>query len=391
MLHEIHVLQDDVTSSPYSHDVVELAIAVAASFRISHRALSSPVWLLHVGVPSSDKTNTIRILKGAKDVLFVDTFTENALASGFYDPENKVKRADLLSRIQYGCVVFKELTTLFSMRDERVRKVLGEFQSIFDGEFIKPSGVGEGVAWEGHISVLGCITEQSVAQHYKYMGRIGSRFLFYRLPKQTAKEHKEGFEKDRERRVEVLKVLPGKVAELIHAALTAPLAFEKGDETPLQELAEFLALGRAAAYWRRGYHDEYELEDLQVEEPYRILEQLRTLGQALALIHGRNGITAHEVALLKRVVFSTVQPDRAAVMHALLGGPLKIDAILGVVRKSEGKVRQVLNELERLELVKKEEGASTGGRKAYVYHLEDCYRSLIPAETIDHKADLARV
>jgi predicted ArsR family transcriptional regulator len=83
--------------------------------------------------------------------------------------------------------------------------------------------------------------------------------------------------------------------------------------------------------------------------------------------------------------------NRTKLPAVCIGGPLKIDAILGVVRKSEGKVRQVLNELERLELVKKEEGASTGGRKAYVYHLEDCYRSLIPAETIDHKADLARV
>jgi predicted ArsR family transcriptional regulator len=64
---------------------------------------------------------------------------------------------------------------------------------------------------------------------------------------------------------------------------------------------------------------------------------------------------------------------------------------LGVVRKSGCKVRQVLNELERLELIKKEEGESKGGRKANVYHLEDRYRSLIPAETIDHKADLARV
>jgi hypothetical protein len=238
------------------------------------------------------------------------------------------------------------------MRPERVQKVLGEFQSIFDGEFIKSSGVGEGVAREGHFSFIGCITPQCLAQHYRYMGRIGSRFLFYHVPRQTDAERREGFRRVKSDRSGAKNDLNHLVCDIVAEAQQAPLTIDDTDDTRLEELAEFLALGRAMPYWARGsYQEDWELEDTQIEEPYRIFEQLRTLSHALALIHGRSEVTDHEIALIRRVVLSTVQPDRATLMLGLRGKSLSFKECEGELNKSYGTTAKTLKEMERLGMV----------------------------------------
>jgi hypothetical protein len=230
MLAEAHALQTQISSSTYSHDVLELAIATAISFRLSHHTGTSPVWLLTVGAPSGDKTNTIGNLRKAPSVMFIDSLTENGLASGYVDPDGKTKRQDVLSQLTLGCLVIKDLTTLFSMRPERVRKILGEFSTIFDGEFIKPSGAGEGVAWDGHFSFLGCITPQCLAQHYRYMGKIGGRFLLYRIPRQSDEERAAGFTRIKTDRKPVKQALAHTVRNLVGAALQATVAMADGHD-----------------------------------------------------------------------------------------------------------------------------------------------------------------
>jgi hypothetical protein len=61
--------------------VLELAIATAVSFRFSHQTRNSPVWLLTVGAPSGDKTNTIGNLRKAKSIMFVDTLVGKIVAA----------------------------------------------------------------------------------------------------------------------------------------------------------------------------------------------------------------------------------------------------------------------------------------------------------------------
>lgn len=90
-LRHIHELQSELTSSPYSHDILELALATVTSFPIGHQALLP--WVMVVGVPSSDKTNTILALRSAANTLFVDALTENAIASGFADEKGSLSAA----------------------------------------------------------------------------------------------------------------------------------------------------------------------------------------------------------------------------------------------------------------------------------------------------------
>jgi hypothetical protein len=82
-LEKIHYLLDELTSSPSSHDVMEVAMAVATSLDLSQKDDTPLVWLIIVGVPGSDKTQRVLTLKKCEQTTFIDTLTPNCFASGY--------------------------------------------------------------------------------------------------------------------------------------------------------------------------------------------------------------------------------------------------------------------------------------------------------------------
>jgi hypothetical protein len=394
-LHQIHALQSELTSSPYSHDILELALATVTSFTLGHQALLP--WLLIVGVPSSDKTNTIVALRNAVSTLFVDSLTENAIASGFVDEQGKSKRHDLLSRIKDGCVIIKDLTTLFSMRQDRINKILGDLQSVSDGDYNKISGVGAGVQWKGHLSFIGCITPTALAEHQHYLAKIGSRFLLYNVPPQTEEQHREGFDVQRHREEKATTLARFRQLVQAHAAAVLKANVKTKPETDeqnrlVEDLARFLARGRAAAYWPKvEWGESAELASMQIEEPYRLYDQLRILSHALARIHGRAEVTDHELQLLRRVALSTIPVSRAKVLEALRGGELARQDLPEKTGLGKHRTWRALDELEYVKLVQAREGKSSkgAGQPGKRYSLGGWIPRLLPEDLSDHLADLS--
>ncbi len=128
----IHALQYELTSSPYSHDVIELAIATVISLPLSQQDETALVWLLIVGPPSSDKTSSVLLLKTSPAIYYVDSVTENFLASGYRDQKGR-RAPNLLRELDGKCFVIKELSTVFSMRSEKVRAFLETFKQSSTG------------------------------------------------------------------------------------------------------------------------------------------------------------------------------------------------------------------------------------------------------------------
>jgi hypothetical protein len=142
----IHALQEELTSSPYSHDIIELALATATSLPVLEQDESGLVWMLIVGLPSSDKTQTVLQFQGAPHTFYLDSLTENSFASGYVTSEGRATSKDLLPELDGKCFIIKDLTTLFSMREEKVRQIFGDLQSICDGEYAKATGTLQGGA-----------------------------------------------------------------------------------------------------------------------------------------------------------------------------------------------------------------------------------------------------
>lgn len=123
------------TVLPGKRDLALLAIAVNLSQFVDTK---TPLWLMFVGVPSSAKTEIVRMLKFAPTAFFLDTLTENAFICGSKTRSGD-NPTDLLPLLNGKCFVVKDFTTTLSQKEESVRKILGDLTSIYDDSFSKHS------------------------------------------------------------------------------------------------------------------------------------------------------------------------------------------------------------------------------------------------------------
>ena len=403
---EIHSLLTEVTSSPWSHDALELAMATAVSLRISEQDKTALVWLLIVGAPSGDKTSSVLLLKEAQQhVYYADSVTENFLASGYRDDETRKRAPNLLEEMNGKCLVLKELSTVFSLHPQKVKKFLGDLLAIFDREYHKLTGTLGRVGGTSAFSMVACITPVALLEHHEYMSRIGPRFLAYRLPQLTDDERAEGLAilwnapKGAGRRASLSR-LGELVADHIRSLMVACPEFElerPHEQDIINRLGALVAHGRAVVRRERIYdpdtgREEYEPELVQREEPFRAQQQLRNLGRALAWIHGRTRVTGHELEMVRRVAIGSLPAGRAEVLALLPAHPggLTVNACAAGIGKSVGRARQLLDELVLVGLLTPAEAASTGGRPGTIYTPIPRFVDLLtqPTTRLDHLVDL---
>jgi hypothetical protein len=193
---QIHDALGRFCSSPHVHDVIELVLAVTVSQRFYVGDHPCPLWLMVVGNPSSGKTDSMLGLKESPYIYFLDSITANSFLSGYMDVQGRRKdpKEQLLNKMNGKTVVFKDLTTLLSGRDEQVKAVLGSLQSIYDGEYAKAVGTSDVLQSKSTFSIVACVTPECIHRHHQYMAQIGSRFLLIRVPPLTEQEQNKGFE-----------------------------------------------------------------------------------------------------------------------------------------------------------------------------------------------------
>ena len=399
---QIHKALASLTSSPYAHDVVELALATSTSLPLYTKEHPAPIWLLIAGAPSSGKTEAVLLLRDAQNIKYLDAMTENSFVSGYVDTKSgKGPKQQLLPELDGKCLVIKDLTTIFSMREDRVKKILGDLQSIYDGEYAKATGTIGVQSYQSTFAMVACVTPLALRKHHNYMSMIGGRFLVVRLSPLTDEERDTGYDRawDEATKKQNLPKLRQLLLEQVSSLLSQPVSLEMEtleQREQLNHLALLLARGRGVFLTEKvqDLNEDtglerygYEIVDVQIEEPYRALEQLRTLGRALARIHGRVAITNHELELLRRVVLSSVSPVRAdalAVFRQHPSGATR-EVFVEVLGRSDTGVAQLLKELKALKLVV-EDRDSSGWTYRPVKELSDLICK--PLEVLDHCLDL---
>jgi hypothetical protein len=401
---QVHAAQQEISSSPHSSDFLELALATAVSLRFFDQG-GALIWLLGVGAPSSDKTETILGLRQMPNSYFLDALTENSFVSGFINPDG-TPASDLLSELKGKCFLIKDLTTLFSLKEDVLKRVLGDLQSIYDGFYARFTGTRGKVEYETCLSIVGCVTPLALARHHRYISEMGSRFLFYRLVPLNDQQRKDGFEiiwgSDRKKRVEDFRNLASFYAQSLSTVPVPQIGITDNKQSEINRLATLLARGRGVirSAQSNSVNDEgesvssIEIEETQIEEPYRAVLQLRTLALALAFIHNRDSVSDHETELLRRVVLSTMPLDRASVL-ALYQDPdeLTVDGNLTVklcsagIEKKDGRARQLLIELTRLKILKYCGRGEEGNEYCPIPEFNELMRN--PTGPLDHILDLS--
>ena len=397
-LRRIHAFQDELTTSPYSHDALEIALATAVSLPISLHDDSAQLWLMIAGVPSSDKTGTVSCLKDLNHAKHLDSLTENAFASGYVDPKGGNRSPDLLPELDGKALIIKDLTTLFSMRDDKVKKVLGDLQSIYDGAFHKHTGTRGAIDYQNiHFTILACITNAALSKHQRYLSAIGSRFLIYQMLPLTEEERRDGFALlqkrklsgeggTRRERIQDLRTLVKTLGDqLVQAPLTS-CDIPRCHAQTIERLASLLARGRATISYCKP--DEWnatrEVDNVQIEEPWRAFQQLQNILVALIRLHGRTTATPHEVELCRRVALFTIPHARSEILRVFskYQAGLTVTQCAADIEKGEGRTRQLLNELVIVQLVRK----VMGPNKEYHYYPLEEVADLIckPIQPLDH-------
>ncbi len=374
--------------------VVELVIA---AFIAGAMKLSPPIWLILVGVPSSFKTELVGLID-LPGVYALDTLTENAFVSGFL-PEDGSGPKDLLPALDGKCFVVKDLTTIFSLKDDVVKKLLGDLTSIYDGSFAKFMATRGDVRYNSKFSMIGCVTPAILAKHHNYANQLGPRFFFFRIPDLTPAEFNRGKEiawqeADRHGLIqEAREIMSTYVCQATQRVLKGnPLEPESEHvRTQIDLMAEFIARGRGTLHaedkeFEKEENGEkkkvqyVEISDVQFEQPWRVLNSLRALARVLARIHDVAAVGQVELNILKPLVMSSMPIHRAVAISALAKENSMSAKSLGLkIGKSTKTARRTLKELSVLELVEEGTGfdSDSGEKNAKVWSIKSKYIPLM--------------
>lgn len=324
----IHEISSQIGIFP--PDMLDLTLAHVIS---AQRRSKPPLWIMYVGTPSSCKTEIAELTDETHGsfTYYVDTITENAFASG-YIPADGSEPKDLLPYLDNKCFIVKDYTTLFSLNEETVKKILGDLTSIFDQSFKKFTPTRGEISYKVAFSQIGCITPAIIYKHNRYMNMLGARFLFYRVPELNESDISKGFEiawsDNREELLEKTKIAV--CAYLINIIKKLPdIKYKK--ETPdirkkINDLSQFIAKARSDIISKpsafiddKGKEVKFiEIISKQQEQPWRIFRQLKELGRCLAIVRGKEETTDEEIKTLRTIAIHSMPLDRSIVIEKMI-------------------------------------------------------------------------
>ena len=98
-----------------------------------------------------------------------------------------------------------------------------------------------------------------------------------------------------------------------------------------------------------------EIEDVQIEEPFRAMHQLKTLCRALAILREKEEVTAEEVKTAKRIALSSMPVSRAEVLSAYRTQPkMSAKEVSDVLDKNYKTMKRHLDQLLHLKVLRSE-------------------------------------
>jgi len=361
---EVHAAFEQIGA--VNRDILDIVMSSAYS-SLRTDLVEAPLWAVLVGAPSSMKTELVKGLNGLPHIYYLDTLTSNPFASGYVAPKGK-KAYDLLDELNDKCLVIRDMTTLFSLNEDTVKKLLGELVAIYDQEFAKFSATRGKQSYKARFSLLGCITPAALNNHRRYINMIGPRFLFVRMPDLTAAREARGFEIAWQAGKRSALIRNGR--QLLISYLTQ-LAAAKPSIQPenieIQEIINGLAIlvskGRGVVITKpQSFKDDegndksyYDVEGVQCEEPWRALLQLRGMGRCLAAVRGKAMVTIEETKVLADIALSSMTPDRAEVVTMMFREPDALftahDLQTRLASRSQRTIQRNLKELKALNMI----------------------------------------
>lgn len=332
-------------------------VEVVAATAVAHLQ-GGDMWMHVVGPPGSGKTEAIRSLDGLAMVHPLSSLTSKTLFSGLRCPRDEDGREilalspSLMVRMQHQrpaktFLTLKDFTTVLQMRRDDRSEILAQLREVYDGSYVRETGSGATISWEGRVGVLTGVTPV-IDSYRSVMAVLGERFLYFRMAdlseagRDALAVSAMGHGDEDEMR-----------ARLRRAMSKFVRSVDLGAAVPAEDEEFIVRLATVASWVRTGViRDEYRLEVQtrpQLDAPTRIARQLAALHAALVSM-------GHEDPrqLTQRVARDSVPRDRWDTVMLLTAGPSTNRGLcegLGMPRSQYKTVSRMMEDLEMLGLV----------------------------------------
>lgn len=159
--------------------VDEHVIKMLMAAVIANRMNTDPVWLFLVAGPSGGKTELINAVEGLPFVYEIDTLTTNSFASG---QKRAGKETSLLLKLDggEGIFTFKDFTAILDMNPVARTEIMGQLRNIYDRKFVKRTGTGEDIEWNGKVGLIAAVTS-IIHERQSEFSSMGERFIQYAI------------------------------------------------------------------------------------------------------------------------------------------------------------------------------------------------------------------
>ena len=173
-------------------DFVALQAAYAAAF--AHTDLEeAPVWLMVTGCSSSGKTTIIVdcCLATLAHNRVLSQLNRNSFISGLRKDLGGASVLHELSPLPegdgtHGILIFKDFTSILSLRPEEQRELLAQMREVYDGHFAPAKGTYV-KPWEGKVTAIAVATGE-VEAALDFQGAMGPRWVSIRMPRGDGEE-----------------------------------------------------------------------------------------------------------------------------------------------------------------------------------------------------------
>lgn len=162
--------------------VIKMLVAAV----IANRMNTDPVWLFLVAGPSGGKTELINSIEGLPFVYEIDTLTTNSFASG---QKRAGKETSLLLKLDggEGIFTFKDFTAILDMNPVSRTEIMGQLRNIYDRKFVKRTGTGEDIEWNGKVGLIAAVTS-IIHERQAEFSSMGERFIQYAIKQPDRRE-----------------------------------------------------------------------------------------------------------------------------------------------------------------------------------------------------------
>ena len=367
------VLYNVVKSNlPNLWDSLEFELSVSKILNIAGCTL--PFAGIVLGRPSSLKTVGIELFRKWKHAFYTDNFSPKSFVShSTAVSKEELEDIDMLPKIKNKLFLTPELSPIFAKKDEDLVEILGIMIRLLDGHgYESDSGAHghRGYAEEIMFVWIGAAVDIPRKVH-KYLGTLGPKLYFLRLPKINKSEDdylvhisRDDFasriKKIEEALIDYLKWFENCPNANVENDIAKIVWNNDKDDNEAKRLIIKLAILLANL---RGVVPTWETKDTEgtdyaytmatMEEPDRAMIQLRNLARGHALSQGRNYLTTADISMIVKVVLSTASIERVRVLDLLIqnGGVLTTSQITYALNTTNPTAKRTMTEFKALELV----------------------------------------